>query len=290
MSNSKEYISAGEWVDLGNLRCAVLEREVFFLDGGAMFGIIPRILWSRKIAADAQNRIRMACRVLVAETNGRVMIVDTGIGCKLSEKEIRIYGITPAEPWDKAIGSLGLELSDVTDVVLTHLHFDHAGGAVEMAPDGSLRCAFPRATYHVSKRHWEYVQAPPLRDRNNFPGENYLPLMDAGRLNLVGAGNTTLFPGAVLMESDGHTKGQLHLLVNGTEGSVFFAADLVPTSAHLSLAWHMAYDNEPVRLLAEKKVLLDRAVAESWIVVFPHDPFVSSARIETDSKGYKAVE
>ncbi|NOY69691.1 MAG: MBL fold metallo-hydrolase [Deltaproteobacteria bacterium] len=278
---------------IGDYDCFDLVFERFFLDGGAMFGIIPKPLWERLIPADEKNRIPMTTRCLLISGNGKNILVDAGIGDKLSGKLVKRYGITRSGSPSELLGGLGIDATDITDVVLTHLHFDHTGGATRFDKDGNAVCAFPNAIYHVQKAQWEFAHSPCLRDEGSYLPENFLPLENAGVLNLIDGPVDGLFPGIDILVSHGHTPGQQHVLLPGLESvkgsALFFASDLVPTSAHIPLIWHMAYDNNPLDLISEKKAVLSRAAADDWVICFGHDPDNAAARVKSDDNGHIVI-
>lgn len=260
-----------------------VETDVFFLDGGAMFGAVPKPLWEKKIPADAANRIPMQARSLVVRGKGRIILVDTGVGSHLSEKFRRIYAMAPeAAPVDERLARFGIHPAEVTDVVLTHLHFDHAGGATR-EEGGRMVPAFPNAVYHVQKAQWDLALHPSPRDKASYLADNFMPLESHGVLNLVDGPARDFFEGIDLLVTHGHTRGQQHLLVRGADTALFFSADLVPTSAHIPIAWNMAYDNEPLVLMEEKELLLGRAAAENWILCFAHDAAIQAATVRREN-------
>ncbi len=269
----------------GQYDCFSVVLDRFLLDGGAMFGIIPKPLWEKKIASDAKNRIPMTARGLLICGNGKKILVDTGIGNKLPEKMMNIYAVAEAAPMDDILSPYGLSAADITDVVVTHLHFDHTGGATRMTPAGEVALTFENAVYHIQKDQWEYARQPSIRDQGSYFEENFAPLEKANRLNLIDGPVESFFEGIDLLVSYGHTSAQQHLLVRGETDALFFCADLIPTAAHLPLTWHMAYDNEPLTLIAEKGQILDRAVKENWVLCFPHDPEIEWTRVEQGEKG-----
>lgn len=259
------------------------------LDGGAMFGIVPKALWQRQIEPDARNRIPMAMRCLLLEGDGRLVLVDSGLGDKYDAKFAEIYGVDQeTHELHRSLGAAGFSAEDVTDVVLTHLHFDHAGGCTTRDGDGRLRLAFPNATYHVQRAHWAWAHASP-REGASFLAENMEPLEASGQLRFLD-GEGELFPGVETIVVDGHTRGQQLVLVRGAEDTLLFAADLLPTAAHVPLLWIMAYDVAPLDTLEEKRRVLDRAAAEGWTVVFEHDVATARARIKLGERGYEAVD
>ena len=279
---------AGYQIDL-------VEAGRLALDGGAMFGIVPRPLWERHIAPDAQNRIPLAMRCLLLRGHGRTILVDTGMGHKADDAFRRIYAVDHAHSaLGPSLAALGVAPADVTDVFLTHLHFDHGGGVTgrsEQAgdgPAGSLHLVFPEAAHYVQQRHWDWAHAS-ARESASFLAENLDPLAASGRL-VLHDGPGAPFPGVETVVVDGHTRGQQLLLVHGDDGTLFYPADLVPTSAHVPLLWGMAYDVEPLVTIDEKRRLLARAADEAWTLVFEHDPAVATARVEATAKGMRAVD
>lgn len=237
----------------------------FKLDGGAMFGSVPKALWNRWIAADDKNRILMAARSLLIEVDDRRILVDTGFGDGWDEKQQLIFDFSLVK----------LELGDVTDVVLTHLHFDHAGGAV--LPDGSL--AWPGAKHWVSSENYENARSPNVRERASYLPRIVDPLASA---NLVlTEDNDSIAPGVSVHRSDGHTRGLQWVLAGG----VAFPSDLMPTSHHLQPAYAMGYDICAETVLREREVFARQAAENSWEVVFQHDPQVQSARLTLDEQG-----
>ena len=288
---------------LGHYQIDTIEAGRLGLDGGAMFGVVPRPLWAGRIAPDDQNRIPLAMRCLLLRGHGRVILVDTGLGHKADAKFERIYAVDHGHSTlAGSLAALGVAPEDVTDVVLTHLHFDHAGGATERGPDGALRPTFPHAAVHVQRRHWEWAHES-VRERASFLAENLDPLEASGRLVLAD-GEASPFPGVSYVVVDGHTRAQQLVLVEGRpqtggpqtggagEGAapLLFAADLVPTAAHVPLLWVMAYDVEPLQTLREKERVLTRAAEGGWTVVFEHDPETAAARVERTEKGFRAVD
>ncbi len=263
----------------GRYDCAAVEMDAFLLDGGAMFGVVPKTLWEKKIPADLQNRIPMTARSLIIRGHNRTILVDAGIGDKLSAKLKKVFGMgkTPGS-MDARLAALGLTAEDITDVVLTHLHFDHAGGCTAVQ-NNAIVPAFPHATYHIQKSQWELACHPSLRDRSGFIADDFMPLYAQKVLNIIDGPTDDLFEGICLMVTHGHTAGQQHPLIKGDGRSLFFCADLIPTAAHLPLTWHMGYDNLPLTLLEEKRQVLKRALSEDWILCFPHDPRVAAAFI-----------
>ena len=257
------------------------------LDGGAMFGIVPRALWERRIAPDARNRIPLATRCLLLRGHGRTALVDAGVGDKGDAKFDDIYAVDRSATLLGSLAALGVAPEDVTDVVLTHLHFDHVGGATRYLDDGSLGLTFPDAEHHVQRSHWEWARVSP-REGASFLPDNLDPLEASGQLRLLGPGESPL-PNVELRVVDGHTRGQQLPIVRGEEGALLYAGDLVPTAAHVPLLWVMAYDVEPLRTIEAKRDVLAEAAEEGWLVVFEHDTEHAAGRIEMGERGPRAA-
>lgn len=264
-----------------------VETGWFALDGGAMFGVVPRALWQRHIAPDERGRVGLALRtLLIEELDGpRKILVDTGIGQKWDAKLADIYGVDHSRlELERSLAELGLQPEDITDVLLTHLHFDHAGGATKKVGD-KLVPTFGEARYHVQRRNLEWAQNPTEKDRASYRPDNYEPLLEHGVLELLDGPGTWL-PGIELILSDGHTQAMQLPHVFGPEGHLTYCADLIPTAAHVALPWIMAYDNQPLVTLEEKRALLERVCREDWVLFFEHDPEGAAATVESGPRGY----
>jgi glyoxylase-like metal-dependent hydrolase (beta-lactamase superfamily II) len=263
-------------LQLGPHTLDAIETGTVALDGGAMFGIVPRTLWEKRIPPDDRNRIHLAARCLLIRSAGRVILVDVGLGELWSEKERGLYGLTHApQTMDEQLARLGLTRASVTDVILTHLHFDHAGGSL----DATGATAFPKATYHVQRRNWEWAVQPSDRDRGSYRKQTFEGLARSQSLHLVD-GEGELFPGIQLFLSDGHTTAMQLVRVESDDGWLAYCADLIPTSAHFAPAWGMAYDLHPLRLIEEKKVLVAEALEDRGILFFEHDPLIQACRLK----------
>jgi glyoxylase-like metal-dependent hydrolase (beta-lactamase superfamily II) len=253
----------------------------FALDGGAMFGIVPRPLWEKKIAPDARNRIPLAARCLVAIDRDarRVVVVDDGLGDKWDAKRADIYAIDRSGGGlAAALERLGVRREDVTDVLLTHLHLDHAGGTTRRGPDGRLALSFPRATHHVQRRAWQWAHAPSERDAGSFLAEDFDVLQHSNQLHLVD-GDVELFPDVELVLADGHTPAQQLPRFHGDGVHLTFCGDVVPTHAHLRPSWVMGYDLQPVTTVEEKKMMLAEALEDDGVLVFEHDAAMAACRV-----------
>lgn len=260
----------------------------FRLDGGSMFGSVPKTLWNKSIPSDTDNCIPLVCRSLLLEDGNRKILVDTGCGDKWSDKLRKIYAIEPTER-----SSLGFNAADITDVVLTHLHFDHAGGISQLNSSGGLELTYPNAHVHLQVANWERALNPTPKDRASYLPENIEPLKSA-KLNLY-EGSLEVLPDIHVHRVDGHTPGQQWIEVGDSEDltspRLFFPTDLIPTSHHVPLAFHMGYDVCADTILREKLAFLERAEALNATVCFQHDRDVSLGRVARDQKGgyiYKA--
>jgi glyoxylase-like metal-dependent hydrolase (beta-lactamase superfamily II) len=268
-------------VRVGRYEITGLVDAYFAADGGAMFGVVPRVLWERKAAPDALNRIRLATRCLVAVDGDarRVILVDCGLGERLDPRRTRYFAVDRSGVGlDAGLARLSLGRGDVTDVLLTHLHFDHAGGVTRRGADGRLELAFPHANHHLQRRAWQHAHAPTERDAGSFLSEDFELLGHSNHLHLV-EGEAELFPDVELIVSEGHTPGLQLPRFHGDGTHVTFCGDLIPTHAHLRPSWVMAYDLLPVTTLEEKKVLMAEALEDGGILAFDHDPDMAACRL-----------
>ena len=261
-----------------------LDTGTFALDGGAMFGVVPRTLWEKTNPPDARNRITMAARALLLTGGGRTILVDTGNGGKFNEKLRTIYRMdTSSADLNASLALHGVSPEAVTDVILTHLHFDHAGGATALR-GGEAVPAFPNARYYVQAEHWRAAQSPTERDKASFYPDDFEPLRRAGVLQFT-EGEEEILPGIRVAVIHGHTAALQCPVVSDGHTTLFYCADLVPTSSHVPLAWIMGYDLRPLVTLEEKRRLLSQAADEGWIMVFEHDPLLPAARLARTDKG-----
>ena len=278
---------------LGDLELALVGDGEFRLDGGAMFGVVPRTLWEKPKPPDAQNRIRMATNCLLVARGRDLLLVDTGIGDKNDAKFRQIYGMDPAAVrLPEAIRRAGYEPGDVTHVLLSHLHFDHCGWNAREA-GGRLVPTFPKARYWLQRGEVEHARNPNERDRASYDPRNWEPLFEAGVVELFGDEGEPM-PGVRAVRVPGHNADMCIVLMDGSGGGdgekAVFWADLVPTAAHVPYAWIMGYDLYPMTTLENKKLWLPRAYREGWLSIFEHDPDVPLARLAEDKPGrYRAV-
>ncbi len=250
----------------------------FRLDGGAMFGVVPRVMWEKEHPPDEINRVELTLRCLLAETEGRRVLVDAGAGDRWEEKQRGIYAFVRNR--GHLLGELtaaGVAPDSITDVVFTHLHFDHCGGAVRRLPDG-LQPTFPKARHWVQKRHWEWAQRPSERDRASFRAEDFAPLAEAGLLEFV-HGAQEIMPDVRVTPISGHSPWQQMVEFRTREGAVVFCGDLLPFASHLQVPWIMGFDLNPLLTLNEKKEFLSRAAEEGDTLVLEHDPAVEACGV-----------
>ena len=275
-------------LSLGSWSVRVLETGYLWLDGGAMFGSVPKPLWSRTHPADERNRIRLAMRCLLAEGHGRRVLVDVGIGDKSDAKFVDVFRVEPSPTLGSALADAGVDPESITDVVLTHLHFDHAGGGTRRE-GGRLVPTFPRARHHLQRANLENARHPNPRERASYLPENFEPLVEAGVLQLWD-GAAEPWPGFGLVPAQGHTRGQQLLRVAGGREALYFVADLVPTAAHVRIPFVMGYDVAAIETMSEKHDLLGRAADEGAWVLLEHDPQIALARPERNADDFRWAE
>jgi len=272
-------------LSLGKFRLRLLSDGEFRLDGGAMFGVVPKPMWEKAKVPDAQNRIRMATNCLLIETGKELVLVDTGIGDQHDAKFAAIYALDPAaRRLPASLAAAGYAPEDVTDVVLTHLHFDHCGWNTRREGERSVP-TFPRARYWIEKGEVEHARAPSERDRASYFPRNWEPLFEAGQVELF-ENEIEVVSGVRAVKAPGHNADMCVVTLDGGDGERgVYWADLVPTVAHVPLPWIMGYDLYPMETLAQKKRWLPRAAAESWLCIFEHDAETPVARIVEDAPG-----
>ena len=275
---------------VGRLTCHALEGGTQRLDGGAMFGVVPKVLWERRAPADERNRITLALRCLLVEHDDGLVLIDTGLGNKENEKFRDIYGVDNAgqggrTKLEDALGEVGYAPDDVKWVINTHLHFDHAGGDTCIDGGGKIGLAFPKARYVVQKSELDFAY-----NTNERTAGSYLPHNFQGVPFQLIDGETEILPGIRGIPTPGHVPYHQSVLVTSGGEHACFLADIVPTSAHLPLPWIMGYDLQPLVTLETRRRLYQRAMAEEWLLVFEHDPKVVSGRLGKDGKGVGLVD
>ena len=280
---------------LGSLRCHSLEAGMQCLDGGAMFGVVPKPLWSRKITPDDRNRIPLAMRCLLIEHPEGPVLIDTGLGNKEDAKFRDIYGVSNAGPGGRtqleaALAEAGLAPGDVRWVINTHLHFDHAGGNTWEEHDkngvavGGAKLTFPNAIYVVQWGDLDFARHPNERTRASYLPHNFEPVAEAGKWKLL-HGDLEVLPGVSVRVTPGHVPYHQSVQVRDRGETLFYVADLMPTRHHLPLPWIMGYDLEPLRTLESKRKLVREALEEEWWLFFEHDPDIVMGRIGEGDKG-----
>jgi len=274
---------------IGPYEILTVETGYAWLDGGAMFGVIPKVLWNKTNPADDLNRIQLALRTMVIKSEEKIILVDTGVGQKMNEKLSKIYNVDHSNyELVQGLAAKGIQPDEVTDVIVTHLHFDHVGGATYY--DGEdLKLTFPTANYHVQGEQWYWANNPSMKDRASYMPENFKPIEEAGKLNEL-SGPVELFPGIEMLVMYGHTAGMQLPKISDGETTLLYCADLMPTAAHIPLPFIMGYDNNPLITLEEKKRLLPQAVEENWILVFEHDPLRAAGTVRKTDKGFQLKE
>jgi glyoxylase-like metal-dependent hydrolase (beta-lactamase superfamily II) len=275
---------------VGDFELRVVNGGNFRLDGGAMHGVVPKTVWSRLVSCDDKNRCEYATNCLLVERvagegRGRRLLVETGNGDKFSPKERDIYGIDHDRDVAKNLRDLGVEPDSIDAVVMTHLHFDHSGGTTRRTPSGALEPVFARARHYIQRGEFDDATHPHERNRASYLQENFVPLKDAGLLELVD-GEREIMPGVRVVPTPGHTAHHQSVLIDDGAGTkLLFLGDVVPTALHLRLPFIMGYDLDVVGTLESKRRVLTRALDEKWILVFGHDLETRAARVKLDDKG-----
>lgn len=259
----------------------------FKLDGGAMFGVVPKTLWSRTNPADENNLCNWAMRCLLAVDGDRVVLIDNGIGNKQEARFFSHYYLHGEDSLAKSLQELGVGFHQITDNFLTHLHFDHCGGGVSYGSHGQYEMTFPRATYWSNKEHWKWATVPNPREKASFLEENILPMQEMGHLNYLDLQQKTLFPGFDFLTVDGHTDKQMLPKIHYKGKIVVFVADLLASVAHIPIPYVMGYDTRPLLTMDEKARFLEEAAREEWILFFEHDPVHECCTVKMTEKGVR---
>ncbi len=268
-------------VTLGGFELSIFSDGNYWADGGAIFGVVPKPLWERRLQADAQNRLALGLNSLLIRTGQHTVLVETGIGNKLPPKQQQIHGNEA-----KLLANLragGVRPEDIDVVINTHLHFDHCGWNTVRA-DGRVVATFPRAQYYVQEGEWQHAAAQHERDRVSYLGDNFDPLIRSGQMTLI-QGNREIVPGVAVEVFPGHTRDMQAVVVRSGGQVACYISDLVPTTAHLDLTWVMAYDLFPLETIESRKRFYKAAIPERWLVAFTHDPRTPLAYLEQDERG-----
>jgi glyoxylase-like metal-dependent hydrolase (beta-lactamase superfamily II) len=262
----------------------------FKLDGGAMFGVVPKSIWHKLNPADDNNMCSWAMRCLLIEDGKKLILIDNGMGDKQDAKFFSYYYLHGDDTLDKSLKRIGYHRDDITDMVLTHLHFDHCGGSIKYNSDRTkLEPAFKNAVYHCNEKHWHWAEKPNAREKASFLKENIVAIKESGRLNFINE-KTELLSGLSFLDVYGHTEAMMLPVINTSKGTLAFMADLIPSAAHLPLPYVMGYDMRPLETLKEKERILKQAFENKWTLFFEHDPAIECVRLEQTEKGIRAKE
>ncbi|MEO8886125.1 MAG: MBL fold metallo-hydrolase [Mucilaginibacter sp.] len=265
----------------------IIDTGLFKLDGGAMFGVVPKTIWSKTNPADENNLCTLAMRCLLIEDGDRLILIDTGIGNKQDEKFFSHYYLQGDDSLDSSLAALGFSANDITDIFLTHLHFDHVGGAVKRDGD-TLIPAFKNATYWSNRQHWDWAVNPNAREKASFLKENILPIEQSGQLKFVDVQDGVRFTDNIHIRFiNGHTKAMMLPLITYKGKQILYVADLVPTVGHIPLPYIPAYDMFPLTTLDEKKKILDDAAEKEFILFFEHDAVNECCTVQQTEKGVR---
>jgi len=271
---------------LGDWEFRAFHDGRFKLDGGSMFGVVPKVMWEQKHPADDMNRIDLDLRCLLVDHGDRRILVDTGMGDRWEDRQIDMFGLVRRPNQLTAeLAEAGITRESITDVVLTHLHFDHAGGALREV-DGELVPVFPNARHWIQKRHWNWADQPSERDRASFRADDFRVLADKGQLQMVD-GADEIMPGVRVTPVNGHTPGQQMVEFNTGQGTVVFCGDLLPFLSQVHVPWIMGFDLNPLLTVTEKKQFLSRAVEENFTLVFEHDTENEAATVKFEDGKFK---
>ena len=275
-------------MQLGEFQLKTISGGRFLLDGGTMFGVVPKVMWARLIPPNEQNLIQQDTKCLYVDTGDHRVLIDTGYGSKLSEKQRRVFDIAEGDALLDNLAAAGIVPSDIDTVILTHLHFDHAGGATKLADDGQIACTFPNATYYVQRREWIEANSDAPELRGAYASENFAAVEESGSLTLLD-GNVEIVPGIRSWVTGGHTLGHQALVIESNDQAAVYLGDLCPTSRHLPRLWGMSYDLDVLQIRRCKPEVLGTIADRGWWALFDHDPDVAAARLERAEKREFAV-
>lgn len=264
-----------------------VDTGFFKLDGGAMFGVVPKSIWSRTNPSDEINLCPWAMRCLLVSDGNRLVLIDNGIGDKQDARFFSHYYLHGDASLAKSLQLLGVHPTDITDVFLTHLHFDHCGGSVKYGSHGQYELTFPRATYWTNEDHWNWATVPNPREKASFLEENILPLQEHGVLNYLDLATKSLFPGVDFLTMDGHTDKQMLPKMQYKGHTLVFMADLLPSVGHIPLAYVMGYDTRPLLTLQEKQEFLEIAARDQYVLFLEHDSVHECCTVKMTEKGVR---
>ena len=270
---------------LGDFELIAVSDGTYRLDGGAFFGVVPRVMWEKKVKPDAENYVPVGLNSVVVRTGQQTILIETGIGHKLPERLVKIFG-QPAKLLDN-LAAAGVSPEDVDIVINTHLHFDHCGWNT-MLEGGKLVPTFPKAKYYAPEGEWQHGRLQLERDAISYISENYDPLIQTGQMELL-RGDREIVPGVSVQGFPGHTQHMQAVIIKSAGQTACYISDLIPTSAHIDLTWVMAFDLLPLQTIESRKRYYAQAIPEKWLTMFTHDPNVPWAYIEKDEKGKMLV-
>jgi glyoxylase-like metal-dependent hydrolase (beta-lactamase superfamily II) len=265
---------------LGDFELTAVSDGIYRLDGGAFFGVVPKIMWEKKVKADTQNYVPAGLNSVVVRTGRETILIETGIGNKMAERLVRIFG-QPAKLLDN-LGAAGISPDDIDIVINTHLHFDHCGWNT-VVQDGQLVPTFPKAKYYAPEGEWQHGRLQLERDAISYISENYDPLIKTGQMELL-HGDREIVPGVSVQVFPGHTQHMQAVVIRSGGRTACYISDLIPTSAHIDLTWGMAFDVLPLQTIESRKRYYAQSIPEKWLTMFTHDPNIPWAYVEKDEK------
>jgi len=272
------------------MKLYTIETGHFKLDGGAMFGVVPKSLWNKTNPADANNMIDLALRALLIEDGNKLILIDNGMGTKQDAKFFSYYYPHGEDTLEKSLAKYGFTTDDITDAFLSHLHFDHCGGSVKWnSARTKFELTFKNATYWSNERHWAWATHPNIREGASFLKENIFPIQESGQLKFTTDG-AELFPGFSIMFSSGHTDAMMHPHIKYKGKTIVYVADLIPTTGHIPIPYIMGYDTRPLITMEEKGKFLDKAVKDDYILFFEHDPIHECCSLKQTDRGVRLNE
>jgi glyoxylase-like metal-dependent hydrolase (beta-lactamase superfamily II) len=272
---------------LEDFELSVFSDGTYPLDGGAFFGVVPKVMWSKRAPADERNCITAGLNSLLIRTGKQTVLVETGMGNKLSDRMIKFYGQPAQLLANLAAG--GVSPEDIDIVINTHLHFDHCGWNTIRDNDGKIKATFPRAKYYAPAGEWQYARKPSERDAISYISDNYDPLVTSGQMRLL-SGDEEIVPGISVKAFPGHTASMMGVIVQNAGKTACYISDLIPTAAHVDISWGMAFDLYPLETIESKKRYYAQAIPEKWLTVFTHDPKIPWAYVERDDAGKMVVK
>lgn len=272
------------------MKLHIINTGYFKLDGGAMFGVVPKSIWQKTNPADERNLCSWAMRCLLIEDGNQLILIDNGLGDKQDAKFFSHYYLHGDASLQQSLKEAGFSPDDITDMFLTHLHFDHCGGGVRYAKDGKLETVFKHAKYWSNKAHWQWATQPNAREKASFLKENIFPMEESGQLNFVSSNGASPIAAFDIIFVDGHTEKQMLPKIKYKDKTIVFVADLLPSVGHIPLAYVMGYDTRPLLTLAEKAKFLEEAVQNEYILFFEHDPVNECCTLKQTEKGVRVDE